>query len=64
MDQQCAREEPRPLELWAGRLLSLLKPVLPRSARANPPEAIARAMLEAACSAKPGLTVVASKDLL
>lgn len=59
-----AREEQRPLELWAGRLLSLLKPVLPRSARANPPEAIARAMLDAACSAKPGLTVVASQDLL
>lgn len=59
-----ARAEPRPLEAWAGRVLSLLKPVLPRSARANPPEAIARAMLEAACSAKPGLTVVASQDLL
>jgi hypothetical protein len=45
-------------------VLSLLKPILPRSARANPPEAIARAMLDAACAARPGVTVVPSQDLL
>ncbi|TPP10861.1 NAD(P)H-binding protein [Rhizobium glycinendophyticum] len=58
------RTEPRPLEAWAGRVLSLLKPILPRSARANPGEAIARVMLDAACAARPGVTVVPSQDLL
>jgi uncharacterized protein YbjT (DUF2867 family) len=58
------RTEPRPLEQWAGRALSLLKPILPLSARPNPPEAIARVMLDAALDPRPGLTVVASQDLL
>ncbi|KQW27424.1 NAD-dependent dehydratase [Rhizobium sp. Root274] len=58
------RTEPRPLEAWAGRVLSLLKPILPRSARANPPGAIARVMLDATFAARPGVTVVPSQDLL
>ena len=59
-----ARAEPRPLELWAGRGLSLLKPILPRSMRANPPEAIARAMLAAALATGPGVSIVPSQELL
>jgi uncharacterized protein YbjT (DUF2867 family) len=57
------RPEPRPLEQWAGRVLSVLKPVLPVSMQANMPEAIARAMLDSAVNAKPGVTVVPSQDL-
>jgi uncharacterized protein YbjT (DUF2867 family) len=57
------RPEPRPMEQWAGKLLSVLKPVLPLSLQANRPEAIARAMLEAAVSAAPGVTVVPSQNL-
>jgi hypothetical protein len=45
-------------------VLSLLKPILPRSAHANPPEGIARVMLDATFTAKPGVTVVPSQDLL
>ncbi|MDH4441056.1 MAG: NAD(P)H-binding protein [Rhizobium sp.] len=58
------RGEPRPFEQWAGRILAVLKPVLPRSMQANRPERIARAMLAAAWSSEPGVTVVASQDLL
>lgn len=58
------RPEPRPMELWAGRVLSVLKPILPASMQANRPEAIARAMLDAAISAAPGVTVVPSEDLI
>lgn len=58
------RPEPRPMELWAGRVLSVLKPILPLSMQANRPEAIARAMLDAAMSAAPGVTIVPSEDLI
>lgn len=58
------RPQPRPMELWAGRLLALLKPVLPRSAQANRPEVIARVMLDAALSTAPGVTIIPSQDLL
>ncbi|QEE47570.1 NAD-dependent dehydratase [Rhizobium sp. WL3] len=58
------RPEPRPMEQWAGRVLAVLKPILPPSIQANSPEAIARAMLEAAISGVPGVTVVPSQDLL
>lgn len=58
------REQPRPMEQWAGRVLSILDPILPASAKPNPPEAIARAMLYAAVSAAPGVTIVPSQDLL
>lgn len=58
------REQTRPMEQWAGRVLSILDPILPAAAKPNPPEAIARAMLEAAVSAAPGVTIVPSQDLL
>jgi uncharacterized protein YbjT (DUF2867 family) len=58
------RPEPRPMEQWAGRVLATLKPILPASMRANPAAAIVRAMLEAAVSAAPGVTIVPSQDLL
>jgi uncharacterized protein YbjT (DUF2867 family) len=58
------RPEPRPMEQWAGRVLALLQPILPPSMRANRPEAIARAMLNAALSAPPGVTIVPSEGLL
>ncbi|MBU2328614.1 MAG: NAD-dependent dehydratase, partial [Alphaproteobacteria bacterium] len=57
------RPEPRPMEKWAGKVLSVLGPLLPLSMKANPPEAIARAMLAAAISPAPGVTIVPSQDL-
>lgn len=58
------RNEPRPMEQLARRVLSVLRPVLPASARANKPEAIARVMLEAALNARQGVTIVPSKAML
>ena len=58
------RPEPRPMEQGARKVLGLLKPILPPTLRPNPPEAIARAMLEAAISAPRGVTVVPSQDML
>ena len=58
------RPEPRPMETWAGRVLSTLDPVLPSSIKPNPPQAIARAMLDAAIKATPGVTIVPSQALL
>jgi uncharacterized protein YbjT (DUF2867 family) len=58
------RTEPRPMEQLARRVLNLLKPVLPPSMRPNAPEVIARVMLEAAITARPGVTVVPSQELL
>ncbi|UJW73458.1 NAD(P)H-binding protein [Rhizobium sp. SL42] len=58
------RPDPRPGEQFFGSLLRLLKPVLPRSLQANRPETIARAMLDQAFSAVPGVTVVSSDALV
>lgn len=58
------RPEPRPMEQWAGRVLSALKPILPASMLANRPETIARAMLYAAIDAPPGVTIIPSEKLL
>lgn len=58
------RTEPRPMEQLARRVLNVVEPVLPRSLRPNRPEVIARVMLDAAITARPGLTVVPSRDLL
>jgi uncharacterized protein YbjT (DUF2867 family) len=58
------RPDPRPLEQWVGKALAVLKPVLPRSLQANRPEAIARAMLDAALATTPGVSVVPSQELV
>lgn len=58
------RPDPRPMEQWAGKVLSVLKPVLPSSMQANRPEAIARAMLDAAIAEAPGVIVVPSEKLV
>lgn len=58
------RQELRPMEHWAGRVLSILDPILPASIKPNPPHAIARAMLDAAVSATSGVTIVPSQALL
>ena len=58
------RPEPRPMEQWAGRVLSVLKPILPPSMQANRPEAIASAMLDAAVKAAPGVTIIPSERLI
>ncbi len=58
------RPERRPMEHWAGRVLSILDPILPASIKPNPPHAIARAMLDAAVSATSGVTIVPSQALL
>lgn len=58
------RPEPRPMEHWAGRVLSVLKPILPPSMQANRPEVIASAMLDAATQAAPGVTIIPSERLI
>ena len=58
------RTEPRPMEQLARRVLNLLKPILPPSMRPNRPDVIARVMLEAAITARPGVTIVPAQDLL
>lgn len=58
------RPEPRPMEQGARKVLGLLKPILPPTLQANPPEAIARTMLEAAIAAPRGVTVIPSQDML
>lgn len=58
------RPEPRPMEQLAGRVLSALKPILPAPMLANRPETIARAMLDAATDAPPGVTIIPSEKLL
>ena len=52
------------MEQWAGRVLSVLKPILPPSMQANRPEAIASAMLDAAVKAAPGVTIIPSERLI
>jgi uncharacterized protein YbjT (DUF2867 family) len=57
------RREPRPVER-AGILFSrALAPLLPRGLRLNPAANIAKAMLGAALSPPPGVTVVSSEEL-
>ncbi len=56
------RPESRPLEAVSRRVLHALAPVLPRSARANPAEHIAKALLEAAVAPTPGARVAASAE--
>jgi len=58
------RGEPRPLER-AGILISrALAPLLPRGLRLNPAAKIAKAMLKAALSKPPGVTIIASEELV
>ena len=58
------RDVPRAGEGAALRLLRVLGPVLPRRWRINPAPRIARALLEAAIAAAPGVHVVTSEHLL
>lgn len=57
------RTEFRTGERAAEFTLKLLGPVLPRSLRVNPADNIARALLEAALAAQPGVRVVRSDTL-
>lgn len=57
------RDEHRPAERWAARVLGLLGPVLPRAWRINPATTIARRMLEAAIEARDGEHVIRSDEL-
>lgn len=57
------RDEPRTAERLVSAALRLLAPVLPRSARINPAQRIARVMLEAAIAGAPGTRVVRSSEL-
>ncbi len=56
------RPEPRPLEQWAGRLLSQLKPVLPGSAQVNSPDAIDRVKSVAALPTPPSVSIIPFQD--
>jgi uncharacterized protein YbjT (DUF2867 family) len=57
------REESRTLESAAQKVVTALGSVLPRRYRINPAPRIARALLEAALRAEPGVHIVASEDL-
>ncbi|WP_440222899.1 NAD(P)H-binding protein [Dokdonella sp. MW10] len=58
------RDEHRPAERWASRVLGVLGPVLPRAWRINPATTIARRMLEAAIEAREGEHVIRSDELI
>ncbi|MCE7032534.1 NAD-dependent dehydratase [Lysobacter sp. GX 14042] len=58
------REDARPGEGRAGRLIRVLGPLVPRRWRINPAEKIAARLLEAAVDGKPGTHVVASAELV
>lgn len=58
------RQEFRLGERAAEAVLKLLGPLLPRSMRVNPADNIANALLEAAISARPGVHIVRSGDLI
>lgn len=57
------RSETRPAERAAGAMLAALGPLLPRRWRPCPAQTIARAMLEAALQARPGVHVLAAETL-
>lgn len=57
------RTESRPGETIAKIVLGALGPILPRSLRINPPERIAKAMLDAAIAGRPGRRVIAASEL-
>ncbi len=54
------REEFRPVEFVAMRILRLAEPLLPRRYRIVPYEQIARTLLEAAITASPGRHIIGS----
>lgn len=58
------REDTRPGEERAGRLIRVLGPLVPRRWRINPAEKIAARLLEAAVEGAPGTHVVASAELV
>lgn len=58
------RQEPRPGERFAISAVRALGPLLPRRLRLNPAENIARALLEAAHRAEPGVHVISSAALI
>ena len=58
------RQDVRPGEERAGRLLRALGPIVPRRWRINPAEKIAVRMLQAALEARPGVHVVPSTQLV
>ncbi|MEQ9867719.1 NAD-dependent dehydratase [Pectobacterium odoriferum] len=58
------REESRPGESIMVRALAFAGPLLPRRWRLNPPEQIARVLLEAALNAKAGVHVVTSERMV
>lgn len=57
------RAQRRPGEHFAGRVLGVLGPVLPRAWRINPADHIARALVEAALAPQPGERVIGPAQL-
>lgn len=57
------REESRPLERAASRVLGALGPALPRGWRINPAPNIAAALIEAAVTGRTGVRVVTAAEL-
>lgn len=58
------RKQHRTGERWAQRFLGVFGPVLPGRYRVVPPECVAAALLEAVVTARPGLHIVPSEQLL
>lgn len=57
------REQNRPGERLAERVLAALEPILPRSLRISPVEKIAAALIAGALAGAPGLTIVGAAQL-
>jgi len=58
-----ARDEHRPLEKAAERLLALAAPILPAGARISPAETVARLLVEAAISGAGGRHILTATDI-
>jgi uncharacterized protein YbjT (DUF2867 family) len=58
------RDEIRPAEFLAQRVLGVLGPMLPRRFRVVPGENIAAALIEAAIQAKPGRHIVPAEAIV
>jgi uncharacterized protein YbjT (DUF2867 family) len=59
-----SREEFRLAERVILPIAALLRPILPRGLRINPPENIARALIDGVLSGIPGAQMLSSKDLV
>ena len=58
-----SRDDHRPLEIVAGKILSRLRPLIPRRYRMSPATAVARLLVDAAVAGLPGRHIVEAEDI-